>query len=459
MQIDSPKSDLFVCRGCSCLCDDILKDDAGISLDANLCEKGRHFYQQPEVEPGFFVQDQSVPFEQALLAATSAINQATHPLICGLDGLSTQAQQAAWRLNDLIRGTIDIGFSDAGRGKMFAMQQVGSITGTLGEVTHRADVVLYWYADPAITHPRHWPRFAKPHQRDPKFVIAIDQQCHQTARQADFFLPLKPSQKTAALGVMRQGLRLLGDSSATITCDDLKRSEVWENLVKITADQIQQSTGHPISVWSQLLHHLVSAKYGAWFSGPSDGPADLDLQSLELARLIRELNDRTCFIHLSLRNDGNGQSAENVLAWSSGYPFAVNCSLGHPRFNGLEYSAASLLERGEPDLILLGSTEQLDHQWGDLSDRAIKSFQATPKIVLRETESAVLLDNVVAEFRVGKIGLSDSGDFCRLDGVSLHVAAIAENASLPSAQSILQELALRLPLPELGPSFSFQSID
>ncbi len=63
-------------------------------------------------------------------------------------------------LADRIRGTIDTTASMCHATSMMAIQEVGESTCTLGEVKNRADLVIYWGANPVQTHPRHFERYS-----------------------------------------------------------------------------------------------------------------------------------------------------------------------------------------------------------------------------------------------------------------------------------------------------------
>ena len=50
-----------------------------------------------------------------------------------------------------------------------------------------------------------------------------------------------------------------------------------------------------------------------------------------LMGLVRDLNEYTHFVAMSLRGHGNVTGADNVICWSTGFPFGVNLSRGYPR--------------------------------------------------------------------------------------------------------------------------------
>ena len=69
--------------------------------------------------------------------------------------------------------------------------------------------------------------------------------------------------------------------------------------------------------------------------------------------MVRDLNDLTRFVCVSMQGGGNLTGAENVVASQTGYPSPVNLARGYPRYGPGEYNASISLERGEPDAALI----------------------------------------------------------------------------------------------------------
>ena len=93
---------------------------------------------------------------------------------------------------------------------MLAFQRVGRVSATLGEVKNRADVVVFWGADPVVSHPRHWQRYSVeprgrfiPQGRAGRTVIVVDQQRTATAEEADLFVEIDASRQFEVLWVLR----------------------------------------------------------------------------------------------------------------------------------------------------------------------------------------------------------------------------------------------------------------
>lgn len=368
----------------------------------------------------YFVDQQPVDLQTAIESAAKLLNDSTSPLICGLDGLTTQAQQAAWRLADRIGATIDTTWTNSGRASQFSLQRNGQVTATLGEIAMRSDLIVFWFCDPVKTHPRHLERYSCPENGPARKVIVIDDSRTSTADEADEFIEISKIDTAAAIATLRALI-------ANHPPDD---------------QRVKASTGHPGSTWKMLADQLVGSRYGALFYGSTTLNSDFDLDSDSLASLVRELNQKTRFVSLPMRIDVNAQSAENVLAWSSGFPFAINLNRRFPRSQWLHHSAQSVLQRGECDLILAASTRQLESALSrlrSLDSAAADHFEKTKKILVCETEMDAISQAAV-RFTVATPGWSGTGDFCRQDDVSLPLDRILNDVNLVGSRDIFEAL-------------------
>jgi formylmethanofuran dehydrogenase subunit B len=297
---------------------------------------------------------------------------------------------------------------------MFSLQKHGKVSATLGEISSRSDLVVFWFCDPVTTHPRHLERYSRPAAGPARKIIVVDEAQTATAAVADQFIRLSKSNAAAMLMALRASMA----------------------GIVLNASQVEPTTGHAQERIDGLADQLKSARYGAFVYGHTTQDSAFDLASDQLAQLTRELNQHTRFVSLGLRSDANARSAENVIAWSSGYPFAVNYAQSIPRFNRLEHSAAVLLERGECDLIVAGPGIEKDVQ--SLSPKARKHFQATAKIMLTsaasEADAAIVL-------HVAAAGIDSEGDFCRQDDVALPLTKLVATERPSAVEAIEQILA------------------
>jgi formylmethanofuran dehydrogenase subunit B len=150
----------LVCTGCGSLCDDIQvrTDDYGPLQIENACAKGAAHIQSsfnPERRPRSTVRGQECTLSEAVEEARHLLLSSRNPLIFGLDNSTLSAQALAMELAQRVGGTLDSA-SSFSFGTL-----IGGILGrdlptcSLAEVKDKADLLVYWGADPPNTHPRH----------------------------------------------------------------------------------------------------------------------------------------------------------------------------------------------------------------------------------------------------------------------------------------------------------------
>ena len=255
------------------------------------------------------------------------------------------------------------------------------------------------------THPRLIERLNKTKAAVKKRIVVVGDGRCATAKVADDVYAVSESE---AADLIRDVRLAIGNK---------------EDSPNSTSDQAQR-----------LARLLRTSNYGSWIYGHTDIVAEQDDITIASQTLIRELNDHTRFVSLGLRADQNGASGENVLAASSGFPAAVDLSMSIPQYNGPEYAAQTVLENGECDFVLLfagwGTSGEIDR----LSPAAKACLAKTPKAVISSEVSLGLDAEWVVQ--VDRPGVSDCGEFCRVDDVSLAAGRIVDG-DLGSATDFL----------------------
>ena len=176
-------------------------------------------------DPWYFGQDQVQPpvaqidgkpatLEAALIRAADILRAAASPLIYGLSRSSTEGQRAAVSLAERLGGTIDTTASTCHAPSIMAMQDVGEVSCTLGEVKNRADLVIFWGANPVESHPRHFERYSLlpqgrfiPGGRADRTLVVADVKPTASTQQADLFLQVEPGRDFEALTTLRKLIR------------------------------------------------------------------------------------------------------------------------------------------------------------------------------------------------------------------------------------------------------------
>ena len=401
-----------VCPGCTLLCDDVRIDASSTKPKViNACEIGQAYFETETTERQHFVSGQPADLQSAIGSAATTLANSKAPLICGLEHLSTEAQQTAWKIADKLGATIDSNMSNSGRASSFALQRIGKVTATIGEVANRADVIIFWHCDPASSHPRLLERLNHSSVTN-RMIVVVDEEETQTAKLADKFVQVSADQEVSLLAVLRA--RLIGSP--------------------IDSANVEETTGLSIEDVDELHSLISTAKYGTIFQGQTERDSEFGVATQSLHSLTRTLNNVTRFVSLKLRHDQNSQSAENVLGWSSGYPMAISHSLQYPRFNWLEHSAESVLERGECDSVLFATGPDLLASMNGLSKVARAHLGSIPSIALSP------ISNFPSEISIqtGLLAISEAGEFCRMDDVSLPIRATSTEDSV---DEILRKIA------------------
>lgn len=325
------------CTVCGCVCDDLRLTIAGDSIlrADNACSLAEPWFlgQGQRRTPVAQIRGRDVSLAEALDASADILRSSRSPLLYGLSRSNTDGQREAMELAERLGACVD---TTAARGHMpsiLALQEAGESTCTLGEVRNRADLVVFWGSDPVVSHPRHLERYAVdpvgefvPRGRSDRFVVVVDVKPTATSARADLFVPV-------ALG---QDFELLWGLRALLGGVDPGETAV---------------AGIPITLLRSLADRLRGCRFGIVFFGL--GLARQGMRTVEaLLRLGIDLNRHTRFYVRRMRVSGDVAGADSVLAWQTGFPFAVNLCRSWPRYNPGEFSGPDMLARGEIDTCL-----------------------------------------------------------------------------------------------------------
>lgn len=393
------------CAGCGCACDDIEATvaESRVAGLTRTCPLGDAWFAERTADrpPVARVDGHAVSVDEATDAAAAILRQARAPLVYGLAQTSCEAQRRAVALAEAVGAIVD----PAGGGAAeLAYQAIGSSTATFGEIRDRAELVVAWRADPAVTNPRLLGRLRVESQA----LVAIDATRTATAAAADAFIELDAASDFEALWALR----------ALVTRAPLDR---------------ERACGLPLDRLDDLAERLLGARHVALIHGAAD-----ELSALALFALVRDLSRERHAVTLGLRGDGNARGAEDVLAWQSGFPSAVSFARGYPRSNPGELSAAALLERGEVDAALVVASDPLEHLPGDAADR----MRELPMVVVDARGTATAAAARVA-FATAADGVELPGTVHRMDGVPIPLRAPLP-ADRPGAEDVLAAIAGRL---------------
>ena len=390
------------CAGCGCACDDIEATVAGGRLSVTrTCALGDAWFAERAAGPMASIEGRAASVEEAADAAATILGQARAPLVYGLGQTSIEAQRQAVALAEALGAIVDPG---GGSGASLAYQAIGSSTATFGEIRDRAELVVAWRADPAVTNPRLLGRLRLDRAaRGSRTLVVVDAARTATVEEADAFVELDAARAFEALWALR----------ALVGRAPLDRDRAAEL---------------PLDALDELAEQLLGARHVAFLHGALDEPGALALFSL-----VRDLSRERHAVTLGLRGEGNARGAEDVLTWQTGFPAAVSFARGHPRANPGELSAAALLERGEVDAALVIACDALAR---------LPGLRELPTVVIdaRDTETAKAAR---VAFATAVEGIEVAGTAHRMDGVPVPLRALLDG-DRPAPAVVLAAIAERL---------------
>ncbi len=415
--------DDVACTACGCLCDDLTLTvaDERIVRAERACSLAEPWLlsQNKADRPVAEIEGRPASLEDALEAAAAILQRSDAPLIYGLSRSSTEAQRAAVELAERIGAVIDTTASLGHGPAILAVQAAGECTCTLGEIRNRADLVIYWGANPKVSHPRHMERYAVdpagefvPNGRSDRTVVVVDIEPTATSELADVFIQVKPGRDFDVLWALR----------------GIIRGREPRNLANLGAS--------PDAV-IDLAARMKSCRFGAAFIGFGLSRSRMGHRSVEaLLRLATDLNRHTRFYVRRLRGSSNVAGADSVLAWQTGFPFSVSLARDYPRYNPGEFSAHEMLQRGDADACLLVGSYGARRFTPDAQRRLcqLPTIVLDPVVEIQDFRPTVL-------FRTGVYGIHFQGTAYRMDEVPIPLRHCLPPRG-PFDAEILQQLLL-----------------
>lgn len=445
-----------VCPGCTLLCDDVTFEVRGSTITTSSdCPQCQQWAEAASriVVPKEPAEECASDLVRQIEAIADHLLAATAPVICGLDAISTQAQQLAWKVADLARATISVSLSGTSGGRADSFARHGHVTGTLGETAHRSDLVVCWYCDPMETHPRLFERLSKFERTDgegnagpTKVILTVTDRETQTALASHHCFQVDRADAVTLLGLVR-----------FLTS---KRSS--ENSAKNSGKTVPESMFSKIAsaAGTELLEQaravsdlLASSSHGTWIGddameGSESESVLATAADASLHRLIRQLNQQTPWLGLTLRGDGNGQSAENVLAAMGGCSTTTSFATGVPEAIDLGSGGPGLFSRQSCDYLLLFADDRTGQSRAGLLREERALLEQVPRAIL---DSSSVVDNSLLELStrpgsgasihlfipVAQTGRDAAGERCRTDGISMGLQALVPS-NRPTVERVLE---------------------
>ncbi len=157
-----------VCTACPLLCEDIrLRDGAA----EHACRHGQGAFAaawQAATSPSplAWVRGAACPdaaaVDLALAQVAQRLQSARRVLVTGLGDATLEAIGVACDIAEALGAAVDAGSHETAQTTGPGIARSGEVTAAWEEVRDRADLVLFWFHDPALSHPRFLERFVVP---------------------------------------------------------------------------------------------------------------------------------------------------------------------------------------------------------------------------------------------------------------------------------------------------------
>jgi len=455
------------CPFCGCLCDDIelTVENGKIIKNKNGCflsnAKFLNFNNELRIlKPLMRKNDKlvQVSFDEALHKSAEILANAKYPIFYGWSCTSCEAQRIGIELAEQVGGVFDNTTSVCHGPSVLGMQEVGIPTSTLGQVRHRADLIIYWGSDPLSSHPRHMQRytyFAKgkfeestrkvcTNQNDTKADQEISKNFQPQVQKNNSYpnsLPQNLCEKTRKLLVVDVRKTLTAaKADVFLQIEPNKDFELIQALRMLVNDQeieVDNVAGIPVKYLSEVAELLVDCNFGVIFFGMGLAQSDGKSRNIEAAiELVRDLNARTKFSIMPMRGHFNVTGANIVSVWQTGYPFAVDFSLGYPRYNPGESSLVEILMRQESDAVLAVASDPV----AGLPKTAVRHLIKNPLIIIDPHLNATsLMADIV--FPCAIVGIEMEGTAYRMDRVPLPLKKVVQPPNgILSDEEILRKI-------------------
>jgi formylmethanofuran dehydrogenase subunit B len=450
-----------VCPICGCLCDDLevtVENNEIVKMKNGCaqCEaKMVHGYKSDEriLKPLIRKDGKLVPvsMDEAVHKAAQILTDAKYPLLFGWSSSTCEAQRVGVELAEELGSALDNCCSVCHGPSVMATQEIGIPSCTLGQIRHRADLIIYWACNPWTSHPRHVERYTaftdgrfedsewKSYMEKLKGEASMKKVTAASRRIVPGFKPPAPPEACtveAPPQTMNKAGRkmIVVDVRKTMTAEAAdyfiqvqpnKDYEILDAMRCLVNDQeldVDTVGGVPVDYLKEVVDEMVNCEFGVIFFGLGLTQSAGRFRNIEIAiALTRDLNRKTKFAISPMRGHFNVTGANVVFAWTTGYPYAIDFSQGYPQYNPGEFTAIDLLRRGENDATLVISSDP----GANFPKVAMQNMMKHPLITINPDMNAISrLGDVV--FPTQWCGIEYEGSAYRMDHVPIMLRKVVE---------------------------------
>jgi formylmethanofuran dehydrogenase subunit B len=444
------------CPVCGCLCDDIeltvenrkivkVKNGCAMCESKFLGYNGHRLLKPLIRRNGEFVK---VSLGEAIKKAAEILSESNYPILYGWSSTSCEATRVGIELAEEVNGLIDNTSTICHGPSTLSTQDIGMASSTLGQIRHRADLIIYWGSNPWSAHPRHIERYtAFTEGRFEKSewkgyltkikALNVKKKIRSALRRlqrkekpsvpslhaSPYPALLKKGRKLVVVDVRKTKTAEIADHFIQVEPNkDYELLQALRALVKDQEIETDNVAGIPTEYLEEIADVMVNCDFGALFFGLGLTMSRGKLRNIDAAlNLTRDLNMRTKFVIMPMRGHFNVTGADTVFTWQTGFPYAVDFSLGYPRYNPGETSAVDVLLRKESDSALIVASDPVSN----FPRKAVEHLVNNPLIVIDpHTNATAQMADVV--FPSAFVGVEASGTAYRMDHVPLPLKKIVD---------------------------------
>jgi len=446
------------CPVCGCLCDDIeltikngkivkVKNGCAMCESKFLSHSSEHRVLKPLIRKNGKLVEASL--EEAVQKAAEILAEANYPILYGWSSTSCEAIRIGLALAEEVGGVIDNTAVVCHGPSILSIQDVGISSCTLGQIRHRADLVVYWGSNPWSAHPRHIERYTafsegrfqrsawkgyltkiKASTAKKKIESALRRVFSKEKPSASLKprmeLPptlLKEGRKLIVIDVRKTKSAEIADYFIQVEPNkDYELLQAFRALIRDQEIDVDEVAGVPVEYLEDVADLMIGCNFGILFFGVGLTMSKGKLRNISAAlSLVRDLNMRTKFVIMPMRGHFNVAGANTVFTWQTGYPYAVDFSLGYPRYNPGETSVTDVLLRGESDASLIVASDPV----ANFPKNAAKHLVKNPLIVIdpHMNATAQMADVVIPS---AFVGIETSGTAYRMDHVPLPLKEVVD---------------------------------
>ena len=398
------------CPVCGLACDDIEVDLDDVSVvTRNACIMGDAKFKELRSSHRItkpLIDGKEAPWSAAIDKAAAILVNAKRPFFFVGSETSSEAMAVAIEIAEMVGGLVDGNATICHGPTVMACQDVGMASCTLGETRNRADLDIYWGANPEDAHPRHLSRhsifqrgFFTERGKSDRQIIVVDPRRSTTAEHADLHLQLKPGTDFEVLNALMTIL------------NGFEPHESFTEVTGISRDDIHKAA-----------KMVMEARFGVIWVGLGIASTRGKHYNASMAMRLTQLgNNYGKFVILANRGHCNVAGFNEVLDWTCGFPFAVDFSTQEPRYQPGEYSCVDALRRAEVDAVFVMCADLGAH----LPKKAVERLCEVPVVSIETAEgpqafiSDVVLPGVLD-------AMECTGTFYRMDNVPIHARSFCD---------------------------------